>query len=372
MYSPLFSTYTQGENRVTSTIMAVFERLPFILVEQILSSMADSSDVKLLTFKNQPTVRGANSIPDAKISSSFSYWIETKTVKNALTIEQIKSHLETIAEENRITPTSKNFLLVLTPDDQKPIILDEIDEKIVSWGSFDDLVLLIKEELIGEVGRNNGNWFIREQDRALLLELVNFLAHEKLLDTSKQKVQVIAAKTAWPDFNRLDGFYEGYSAYICQPNRRFQAAEYLAFYENGRVHKIIPKILYSIDEILLNEEGIKVKANELDFGRNFPKESDGESSSSVEQRLIEVLTALSEKIAGFTNDVRPWWIDESLKLVLVSSKNSEKTENLNEEIINNKKSTSGRTIPLTYGQARYFDLALMKRIDNTSALESES
>ena len=39
MSNPLFSTYSQGENRVTSSILAVLERLSFALVEQILQAL---------------------------------------------------------------------------------------------------------------------------------------------------------------------------------------------------------------------------------------------------------------------------------------------------------------------------------------------
>lgn len=40
MTNPLFSTYSQGENRVTGSLLAVFERISFALVEQILQPVA--------------------------------------------------------------------------------------------------------------------------------------------------------------------------------------------------------------------------------------------------------------------------------------------------------------------------------------------
>lgn len=51
--SPLFSTYRGGENRVTSSLIAVFERIDPRLVEQILAAAAGESTTSLLSFANQ-------------------------------------------------------------------------------------------------------------------------------------------------------------------------------------------------------------------------------------------------------------------------------------------------------------------------------
>ncbi len=37
--NPLFSTYRQGENRVTASMLAVFERLDFSLLERLLHAV---------------------------------------------------------------------------------------------------------------------------------------------------------------------------------------------------------------------------------------------------------------------------------------------------------------------------------------------
>lgn len=57
MTNPLFSTYRQGENRVTGSLLAVFERISFALVEQILQQMLEEPEVDLLTFTNQAARR---------------------------------------------------------------------------------------------------------------------------------------------------------------------------------------------------------------------------------------------------------------------------------------------------------------------------
>ncbi len=91
MSNPLFSTYSQGENRVgenrvTSSILAVFERLSFVLVEQILQALCQEPEFPLLSFLNQPA--GKSSTPDGRIRASFAYWIETKITPNAIHTDQ--------------------------------------------------------------------------------------------------------------------------------------------------------------------------------------------------------------------------------------------------------------------------------------------
>lgn len=78
MPNPLFSTYRGGENRVTSSTLAVFERLSLDLVKYLLQNATDvGEDLQAVVFENQ--VAGAGSVPDARISARFTWWFETKT-----------------------------------------------------------------------------------------------------------------------------------------------------------------------------------------------------------------------------------------------------------------------------------------------------
>jgi hypothetical protein len=52
---PLFSTYRAGENRVTSSILAVFQRIDLSLVERLLGEASGESSLGLMTFTNQLT-----------------------------------------------------------------------------------------------------------------------------------------------------------------------------------------------------------------------------------------------------------------------------------------------------------------------------
>ena len=84
----LFSTYRQGENRVTSSMLAVFERIDLSLLETLLAAAAGESSLHMVSFTNQPAGKG-NSVPDARISARFAYWFEVKTSRNTLEREQL-------------------------------------------------------------------------------------------------------------------------------------------------------------------------------------------------------------------------------------------------------------------------------------------
>ena len=71
MANTLFSTYSQGENRVTGSMMAVFERISFALTEKIFQGLTQESGTNLLSFENQPA--GKDTVPDAVIRASFAY-----------------------------------------------------------------------------------------------------------------------------------------------------------------------------------------------------------------------------------------------------------------------------------------------------------
>ena len=107
MTNLLFSTYTQGENRVTSTFLAVCEHINSALLEEILETILDESDLHLITFANQ--VNAADSVPDAVIRSSTTIWFETKTVPNAVDRDQLERHLSARVHRRGIDVHSRSL-----------------------------------------------------------------------------------------------------------------------------------------------------------------------------------------------------------------------------------------------------------------------
>ena len=54
----IFSSYRQGENRVTSTMLAVFERIGIGLVERIIAAAVGEASLEMVTYANQPSSGG--------------------------------------------------------------------------------------------------------------------------------------------------------------------------------------------------------------------------------------------------------------------------------------------------------------------------
>lgn len=52
--NPLQSTYRGGENRVTSSMLAVFERIDLGLVKALLAAAAGEAPLEVVQFVNQP------------------------------------------------------------------------------------------------------------------------------------------------------------------------------------------------------------------------------------------------------------------------------------------------------------------------------
>jgi len=244
MAKPLLSTYRTGENRVTSSTMAVFERIDLALVQELLRAVTGmGSELVAVSFENQVALAG--SVPDARISARFSWWFETKTEIGAYAHEghsrdQLRKHSTVLRDPGAL-------LFVITPDPVRPAWFDKLDgladeasgERIL-WFSFHDLAGAI-DKLITDPGRVVG-----EQTRFLLAELVALYEADGLL--SADDTVVVAARAAWPEYQRL-------AAYICQPNRSFRAGlKYLGFYAEGAIQPLIPRIRRHCTAVLFTRE----------------------------------------------------------------------------------------------------------------------
>ena len=89
----IFSTYSTGENRVTASFLAVLRSLSLDRMQRLIGSLLEQSEFELIRFENQPS-KGGTGVPDAIIQSSIRLLLETKTERNAVSLPQIKRHLE--------------------------------------------------------------------------------------------------------------------------------------------------------------------------------------------------------------------------------------------------------------------------------------
>jgi hypothetical protein len=323
MSNLLFSTYNKGEDRITSTILAVLGRISHDFVTRLFSAFFDE-EIQMIQFENQPA--GKDSRPDARLHASFSYWIETKAEAGAVEVEQLKNHLKALDEES--DSYDEQRLLVLTPDAEKPEALKQVqadDQKAregassegetsrIAWANFSGFVEEIEEILDGDIDLEQDEIAPTERERQLLRELVRFLYASDVVQTTADEVLVVAAGRAWGEYKQLD-------AYICQPERSFQPTERLAFYTNKAIKDRVPKISGRVENVRLDEEGIQQwkQANDVD---------DGDEIADQLDELVEKLKEAKGEDGG------PDQYGESHKVLFLSPSEDEDTEALNKEIV---------------------------------------
>lgn len=312
----IFSTYSTGENRVTASLVAVLGSLSLGRIERLLAAMLEQSEFELVRFQNQPSKGGAG-VPDAIIHASIRMLVETKTERNGLNEPQLRRHLKRLDEAK----AQSQFLLVLTPDDERPKIIDEIKDQRMAWTSFALLDQAIDEMLA------DPHEVVSEREAFLLRELQNFFEAENLL-ASPNDVVIVAARQAWPE-------YEEFKAYVCQPNRPFQQVSRMGFYCKNRIYPLVPKILDIIDDV------------EIVTGRYT-----GELG-----KLVDYLDKNSLRTDR-----------DSYKVFLLSAPDSTDTLKLPAPIPNNKKDKSGKGAPFTMRQ-RYVASSQLLVAKTTSDLE---
>ncbi|MBC7854786.1 MAG: hypothetical protein IAF94_15245 [Pirellulaceae bacterium] len=126
---------------------------------------------------------------------------------------------------------------------------------------------------------------------------------------SKNYILVVAARNAWPEYQEIH-------AYVCQPNRTFQNVDRVAFYSQGYIRPLIPRILESHEEVKM-------------VRGQWP----GRLGKLVEQLLSE-----NRRVEG-----------ESFKVLLLSAPESPATLQLLASIPNDLKSASGKPTAFTRG-----------------------
>jgi len=231
--NPLFSSYRAGENRVTSSTLAVFERIDLALVQELLES-ATGAGAELTTFTFENQVVNAGAVPDARISARFVWWFETKTARGGYGAEghdrrQVRQHC------NQLENVPEAWLFVLTPDPVKPPWFDTLDgvaeavRNRVLWLGFRDLADAIRQVT------SDATRLIGEQTGFLLTELVALYETDGLL--TNDDTVVVAARAAWPE-------YQYTSAYVCQPDRSFRVGvvTHFGFYAEGAIQPLVPRI----------------------------------------------------------------------------------------------------------------------------------
>lgn len=330
--NPLFSSYRAGENRVTSSTLAVFERIDLALIQGILASATGAgAELTTVTFENQVVNIGA--VPDARISARFVWWFETKTGRGGYGAEghdrdQLRQH------SKQLEDVPEAWLFVLTPDPLRPTWFDELDgvaESVrskVLWLGFRDLAEAISA-VIGDSKR-----LVSKQTRFLLNELVALYEADGLL--TNDDTVVVAARSAWPEYQQT-------SAYVCQPDRSFrEGLTHLGFYADGAIQPLVPRIDQHLPSVPFTRE---------------EAESRRLSGDHVVAHLIDRLLDDGGRTDG-----------SSYGVLLLSGPDDGATVVLDQPVLNDTVTATGRNWAWTLGQ-RYTRLdALTSGIQRTSEL----
>jgi hypothetical protein len=305
--------------------MAVFERLDLALVRDILAAAAGAGDeLRAVTFENQ--VAGIGSIPDARITGHFTWWFETKTVLGAYATEghgtrQLLEHAVLLEDD------ADGVLFILTPDPEQPAVVAEMSKKVggrIVWVSFRQLAAAMEEI---------STRLFSEQTKFLLAELVQLFEVDGLLGADD--TVVVAARWAWPE-------YHASGAYVCQPDRSFRSdVRYLGFYADGAIQMLVPRIRARHPSVPLSAEEAAARRS---------------AGDALLADLIEQLLIAGNRVAG-----------ESYGILLLSGPDDAETVQLDQPVVNDTKTASGRTWAWTLSQ-RYTGVDKLRRVRFTSEL----
>jgi hypothetical protein len=332
--NPLFSTYRQGENRITSTILAVFAHINSGIVEDVLETLL-ADELSLLAFENQ--VRGEQGVPDGVVRGPSAIYFETKRTTNAVDTDQLERHLEQLTEE----PADSRRLLVLTPDAERPDALDQVDDGRIEWVNFDGLSSAIETVLDRETGSAGDATAIpTEREAFLLRELNRFLYDEELISGKEDRVLVVPARRAWPE-------YEETGLYFCQPYRSFRPSDHMAFYAEGAIQRKIPQIYDAIESVELSENGVETVDN-----------------SDLQDRLKDAIEKLP------VVNAEPERLGREQKVIFLGKSDDERTLTLSNPVENDKTAKdSDRGVAFVQNQ-RYVSLSdLRENPTRTTELE---
>ena len=312
----IFSTYSQGENRVTSSILAVIRSLSLDRIERILGALLEQSELKFVRFDNQPS-KGCVGVPDAIIQSSFRLPVETKTERDGLNRPQLERHLASLSEAKE----QSTWLLILTPDDDRPALVEDLGDERVVWASFAHLCQAIDELL------DDNKEVVSEREAFLLRELQSMLEAEGLLADANDVV-IVAARLAWKT-------YQDRYVYICQPNRSFRNVKRIGFYSRGNIYSLVPMILEKHDDVIFERS-----VHEGPLGELVNQVLDSDDSRSGQRYMVFFLSAPT----------------------------SDETLDLGRNIPNDKKSKTGKNTAFTMSQ-RYVSSEALVAAEKTSDLD---
>jgi hypothetical protein len=298
----IFGEYKQAENRVTAAFLQICK----IGGEDFIRFLTNELKIQLpsseIEIKSQ--VKGIDTVPDGLLESNFSFklYVESKIKANTVNQTQLDGHRKQIINNN-------DFLLYLTPDEIKPTQLGQ-----THWANWIKIINIFNDYLQSSQSDNKQLLEFLVGHFNTLLDNLDLLGYS--WDLNNDNVLIVAGSWA-------EGVALNYKYYICQNNRTFKPARYLAFYNNNQIRHVFEILEQPNDDVKLSEH-----EEYSDYIQTAEPNYDG--------GLRKVF------LLKFLTDLGP--------------------------IINDKTDKNGNPCPYTYGQPRYTTLQVLQSATRTSQL----
>ena len=228
----IFGEYKQAENRVTAAFLQICkmggEDFIRFLANQ-LSIQLPSSDIEI-----HSQIKGIETVPDGLLESNFSFklYVESKIELNAVEAKQLDGH-------NKLLSSINDFLLYLTPDDIKPAILGP-----THWANWLQIINIFNDYLQTSQSDNKQILEFLVEHFNTLLSNLNLIGQS--WDLNNNNVLILAGSQA-------EGIALNYNYYICQNQRSFKSARYVAFYNNNQIRYVFEIVKVPEDNVDLSQ-----------------------------------------------------------------------------------------------------------------------
>lgn len=260
----VFGDYSQAENRVTNALLKILKIAGPDLIDMLIDKFG--GEVKnpmpdILTQVPLSSNPNEKRVADGLIVSNYSYkiLIEAKVRPFNENYEHNIKQLD--AYKQIVSPDDDEYLLYITPDEDKP---KEIGPNIF-WLSWSAIVDLLTEYILGNADPILK--FLVKEFIILITKLVTSKMKSKRKEDDKKETERIAKKNVVKMLTSInngcvddenvvivggrwgENIAVRYGFYACQPDRFFAPARFFAFYFDNRI-----KYLF---EIVQKEDRVK-------------------------------------------------------------------------------------------------------------------
>jgi len=166
----VFDQYDRKENHITHSLLVVFNHNRDLLDEFLkkYNIKLRKKNINLLSQTSPISIKKRESVPDGYIYTDgydFCIGIETKIEKESLREDQLRGHI------NQLSVYDNSFLIVISPDEEEPILIKEIKNhyKNIRFVSWPGLLAFLSQNEPGkksdEVGKYLFNEFMNYMER---------------------------------------------------------------------------------------------------------------------------------------------------------------------------------------------------------------